>query len=243
MQNQNLPAYVASNEDLRRVISKTPNAKRVLTVAGSGDQALFYSLTDATTIDTYDITEYAGLIQDIKTAAVQVLNYEQYVKLINDIYAAQTCAPVLAIPELMHALPRKTADWITTHPDTFCFRTDTAPAKNNTPTAAEFAKLKSKIRTPFNFIHGDIRTLHTQLTGKYDVINLSNIFDTMPDKEQQYTLYYLSQFLTPDGVMLVAPQFKTVQYEIAKLKLRSGGEIACTHHSDNMYLFQRTNTK
>ncbi len=233
-----IPAYVASNEDLRRAVAKTPNAKRVLTVAGSGDQALFYTLGGAATVDTYDITNYARLIQDIKTSAIQILPYDEYIKLINDIYDAQSATPIQNNSQLMRALPRESLQIMNAYPNIRYFRADTKPGKNNLPTEAEYESLKSAIKKPFNFIPGDLRNLHTQLTQKYDVINLSNIFDTIDVQEQPYILARLSQFLTPNGVILIAPQFKQVQYEKAKVKLKDKTEIACTSNSDEMYLMQ-----
>ena len=62
----NVPAYTISNENQRWATQVVPNVKKVLTVAGSGDQALFYKLSGATIIDTFDITCNARAIQDIK---------------------------------------------------------------------------------------------------------------------------------------------------------------------------------
>ena len=39
------PAYIITNEDWRTLRGMTRDAKRVLTVAGSGDQALSYILS------------------------------------------------------------------------------------------------------------------------------------------------------------------------------------------------------
>ena len=77
-----LSAYIISNENQRWATRVVPNIKRVLTVTGSGDQALFYKLAGAKIVDTFDITPNAGVIQDIKYNAVKHLDRDEYTRLL-----------------------------------------------------------------------------------------------------------------------------------------------------------------
>ena len=60
-------AYIATNENIRYEIGLTEtNKKSILTIAGSGDQPIFYSLNGAKDIDTFDISFCSKVIMDIK---------------------------------------------------------------------------------------------------------------------------------------------------------------------------------
>ena len=84
------PAYTISNENQRWATSVVPNVKSVLTVAGSGDQALFYKLSGVENIDTFDVNINAGIIQDIKCAAIKDLSRDEYIDLLTRLYRADS---------------------------------------------------------------------------------------------------------------------------------------------------------
>ena len=73
-------AYVTSNENLPMIMSEMrPCNKTVLTVAGSGDQPMFFMLYGASLVDTFDLSYCAKVMMDIKTAAIQSGNRAEYV--------------------------------------------------------------------------------------------------------------------------------------------------------------------
>ena len=73
------PAYTVSNEHLSEAMAVLkPKGKSVLTVAASGDQAFYYKIYGASHVDTFDISYCAKIIMNVKTAAVQNLNYSRY---------------------------------------------------------------------------------------------------------------------------------------------------------------------
>ena len=98
-----IPAYVISNENQRWATSAIPNAKSVLTVTGSGDQALFYKLSGATIVDTFDVSHNAGLIQDIKFCAIKHIKHpSKYVDLLNALHIGDN---IYTIPQMHKLIP------------------------------------------------------------------------------------------------------------------------------------------
>lgn len=220
------PAYLNTNEDLRWITSVTPKPSRVLTVAASGDQALFYRLGGAKTIDTFDITKMAGLIQEIKTTAIQHLTHEQYMEMMQGLRAA------LVLPKHMDKiLPLLSQHnqnlWNRFGPYSRLLNGNYCEYAN--PTRPEFNKLKSMVSGPFNFIHSPLDTLHTKITGQYDIINISNIFDLIhTDQQQQQIILNLLPHLTVGGHFLYISGFGDKNFNIRHLAHPSGAEIKHT---------------
>ncbi len=181
IKNYSNALYIVSNENLRAAVAATPNAKRVLTITGSGDQALFYTLGGATHVDTFDKLSNARTIQDIKTAAISQLSYSQYLDMMYNLRdnpkkyvpkIVQAKMPASSVAELDGLTFRNGVD-----------RRDSSPL----PTAQEYARLQATIRGHFNFFHENLTDIHSCVTGPYDVINISNIFDMnyIYDRQQQ----------------------------------------------------------
>lgn len=223
-----LPAYTISNEDLRWATTQIPNSARVLTTAGSGDQALFYKLAGAHNIDTFDISGYARVIQDIKTTAIKILPREEYIQLINELHTTRGAHPVKHLPEILHSLPGPSIDIMRKYPDSQMFAAGCA-AKDypyNLPTESEYKRLQSDITEPFNFILSDLGELHTKINTEYDLINLSNIFDKCYDGEQQgYILANLVRHVRVGGHILYLPQHQRYNYNDIKFTWKSGIEV------------------
>ena len=181
----NLSVYTISNEDLRFIVAQTPTARRVLTIAGSGDQALFYTLGGATHVDTFDRAFGARIIQDIKTTAIQHLEYNAFIEMM---YNLSSIDIQKSIPyNVLNKLPDITR---TNMPETMIFFNYANHNISKLPTATEFARLKATLHAPFNFIHENITNIHTRVQGPYVVINISNIFDHqyISDQEQQFQI-------------------------------------------------------
>ncbi len=73
------------------------------------------------------------------------------------------------------------------------------------PTATEYAHLQATIQGPFNFFHENLTNIHTRVTGPYDIINISNIFDRnyIGDMSQQsHILCNLAPLLRVGGTIV-----------------------------------------
>lgn len=239
----NMPAYTISNEDQRWATNVVPGVKSVLTVAGSGDQALFYKLAGARTIDTFDITCNARVIQDIKYAAIKHLNREDYIDLITRLHRADGIAIEFLACALWKYLPEDTRKIIerSKHSMVFGCGLSASEYPENIPTESEYAELKKKLKKPFNFIWSDLDSLSAQLTKKYDLINISNIFDYCRNSHEQIQILRgLSQHLKTNGHVVSLPQIQRCTYKefnlpnISYERTESGNGLA------KMVLFQKT---
>ena len=199
------PAYVVTNEDLRWVSSVTKDkTKKVLTVTGSGDQALFYALNGATEIDTFDISFCAKVISDIKTSAIQKIPYKFYTKLLCDLHETKQISSVPFIKEIITNVPTDSAQFLKQMDRYNIFSNGIPPDmyQDLMLTEQEFKLLQSKISKPFNFIWSDIGNIYSNLKKTYDFINLSNIFEYKQPEENIKTLENLSKYINPGGFII-----------------------------------------
>ncbi|MBQ7290091.1 MAG: class I SAM-dependent methyltransferase [Alphaproteobacteria bacterium] len=199
-------AYVVSNENLRHTTGLTRDmGRRVLTVAGSGEQPLFYTINGATQIDTFDISYCARAIMDIKTQAIRSgMPYEQYKKLLKDLHFAPSASKVSGVSEILPKIPAHSAQFVRGMDGYRIFGNGLNPEyyASEMISETEYKTLQKALRGAFKFIWSDVATLHTQLNGEYDVINLSNIFEWSPDLIQP-TLTNLRNYVRPGGYILV----------------------------------------
>ncbi len=209
------PAYLVTNEDLRESLSAFGGAPRdVLTVAASGDQPLFYAAYGAHHIDTFDMTYCAKAIMDIKTAAIQKLSNESYVDLLYDVHRAQsdTDGDIVNcnnMDRVLSAMPADTGEFVRKMSKVCIFGAayGAHDIRRAVMTGAEWSAIKSRNPKPFNFIWTDIKDLHTHLRQKYDVINVSNIFEWMLQRSKNEivpTLKNLFVFLKPGGYIVAS---------------------------------------
>ena len=233
--NQDLvPAYAISNENQRWITSRFQNAKRILTVTGSGDQAMFYSINGAAHVDTYDIALFARVIQDIKTTALKILNHNEYCELIeslNNTYGDYKTAKHIA--RLLPHLPGDSIKILNKYGQYANFNRG-AMYPEHLPTRDEYARMQTTITQPFNFIHTPLNKLHEKISGQYDIINVSNIFDTVPGPEQLQIMSNLLPHLSVGGRLLYIAQmskynYSTIQYEDPQTGIKFGYEDTFTH--------------
>ena len=200
-------AYLVTNEDIRSIVAATGRVRDVLTVAASGDNAMFYAAAGAKHIDTYDFTMNARFIQNIKTAAIKTIPYEKYHKFLNGIVKIRRIG-VESIPAdvraQMHASDMNMAPY-------FALRSTRVSDTDikRLPTFDEYEQMKSRITGTFNFIYSDLSELHKKLSRQYDVINISNIFDRgyiSNPREQMAVLSNLTPFLRVGGSIVYNPQ-------------------------------------
>lgn len=184
-------AYATTNEPIETWQPMTSiKGARVLTVAASGDQALMYAAAGAAQVDTFDITISACAIMDFKTTALKRLSYSEYkdsvcelATMYNNLSSFYRIIKYSIYPKIfniaMH-MPRRTRNVmlgaILHQPYKFALNTDekifTFPHDTY-----QYDHMRSCVTKPFNFIWCDLINLHKYIDGKYDIINLSNIFD------------------------------------------------------------------
>lgn len=203
--SQYSPAYVITNEDIRWVSGLTANeAKKVLTVTGSGDQPIFYSINGATEIDMFDISFCAKTIADIKTIALHKLTRQDYIQLLNDLHTSRNISSISNMSQILPELPKNSQQFIKQMNYCNIFSNGFGPYNytEHLPTNEEFETMKEKISKPFNFIWTDIDSLHSYLTKEYDVINLSNILEYMNKDQIHKTLASLKNYIRPKGYII-----------------------------------------
>lgn len=177
------PAYVLSNEDLRDSVTAVPaTGKDILTITGSGDQALFYALAGAKHIDTFDISFCAKAIMDTKVAAINHgYTYEQFFNLLNELHYGNSLAEVA--PEILKKIPEDSATFIKNMQGYRIFGNGWRPGNYDSENInqTEYSKIQSQNTKDFNFIWSNVVDVHTQLNRQYDIINISNVFEWSPE--------------------------------------------------------------
>ena len=177
-------AYHTTNEPIEDWLKLTPvkNA-RVLTVAASGDQPLMYAGAGASHIDTFDITLNACAIMDFKTTALGGMNLSDYAATVQDLTNLDKLdmrdPRIMRIMSIAGKMPQRTR--------TLMFNllmhrkrafTQHSSHKVSFPSAHEmYTKMQATAHEPFNFIWADLENVSHYIDGKYDIINISNIFD------------------------------------------------------------------
>ena len=243
-------AYVISNENLRFTTGLTRNmAKKVLTITGSGDQALFYSLTGATHIDTFDVTYCAQAIFNIKTGAISKLTHEEYSALLSSLYKNPHSARVENMDKVMQNIPTQTKQFIQEMDNYYIFANGLSPESypNHMLTKAEFETLQHSPIQPIKFIWSDAMHVHEHLTIEYDVINLSNIFEwvpesTIPTLESLRPHVRIGGYIIAHTSCILAPK-NAQQFKMAQEKFKDWATlgIARDKNSDEIaVVLQRT---
>jgi hypothetical protein len=240
-----MPAYIISNERQRWATQVVPNVKSVLTVAGSGDQALFYKLAGAENIDTFDININASIIQDIKCAAIKNLSRDEYIDLLTRLYRADSNR-IITTPQicrLWEFFSPETQETLLNNRSGMMFGAghDIFAYPENIPTDDEYKKLGKLLDKKFNFIWSDLERLGIKLQRKYDLINISNIFDYIPDgKIQTKILNDLSEHISVGGHIVYLPQKTKFDYTKFQSEKLSYAKTIPDNRYATMILFQRT---
>lgn len=242
-----IPAYTITNEDWRWARKITQGAQHVLTVAGSGDQALTYRLGGAKTVDTYDITKCAGIIQEIKTAAIPVMPRDEYYQLLHELHSSANVLDMVSMDPVIPRLRPQTIDLIRNSTGLmFGCGTSVDAYPQNQFTDDEYKQLQQIIRGPFEFFNCDIMELNLRTIKKYDLIDVSNIFDYGYERcDQIDVLTRLTKCLVPGGRIISMPQSSIASYENFKIELKTGEVLQHEKTErktllDLMLVFQRT---
>lgn len=204
------PAYVYTNECVRTALRalKPEKGARVLSVAASGDQPLFYKLAGASLVDTFDISFNAKMMMDIKTTAIQHLDRMDCLYLLGRINRGFEISDIEQYKKIAEFMPADTRGYIE------CMRgaklVRTGGMLDLCLNSGEYDSLRESVKTPFEFKWTDLTDLSQHLTQEYDQIYLSNIlqYNTSPE----YTLRIANELmlhLSAGGKILlnVAPFF------------------------------------
>lgn len=248
MDKSYIPAYTITNENWRWAREITRGAQHVLTVAGSGDQALTYRLVGAKTVDTYDITKCAGIIQEIKTAAIPVMPRDEYYQLLRELRYSTNALNMVSMDPVTPRLRPQTIDLMHSRIGVINFSrgasVDAYP--QNQFTDDEYKHLQQIIRGPFEFFNCDITELNLRAIKKYDLIDISNIFDYGYERRDQIDiLARLTKCLMLGGRIISMPQSSNVSYDKFKIELKTGEVLQYEKTErkncfERIHIFQRT---
>lgn len=198
-------SYPTTNEPIQWELRFTRNnGARVLTVAASGDQPLFYAGAGAEHVDTFDIVCASRVIMDFKTTALQNMNDQTYANTIKHMHNLDNAKNLHMFMETVDGMPAATRELMRYYLD---YRKNIFERgfinDRVIPTRHEYEMMQKNIRAPFNFAWTDIRDLHKYLDQKYDVINISNILEYLPEPyDIQNTVSSLIPFLRPGGKII-----------------------------------------
>ncbi len=177
------PAYVYTNECVRTALRalNPEQGARVLSVAASGDQPLFYKLAGASQVDTFDISFNAKMMMDIKTTAIQHLDRLDCIYLWGRINRGYEISDIAQYKKIAEFMPADTRGYIE------CMRgaqlVRTGGMLDLCLESKEFDNLKKSVNAPFEFKWTDLSDLSRHLTQEYDQMYLSNIlqYNTSPE--------------------------------------------------------------
>lgn len=233
------PAYTVSNEPLHWEMSLIPHPKDVLTVAGSGDQALFYTVSGAKHIDTFDISYCAHVIQDVKTTAIRnMVPYYDYRTLLQELHRRSDVMQVREIIPILNHIPPTSLDFLINMRGCRIFDMGENPffSYNNIP-HTNYKQISKTIPESFNFIWSDILSLHKKLTRTYDVINLSNIFDYLTPQQRNWAISNLYPFLNIDGRIIFCKC--DINYDKEKIRLQKNFNLFSPSIFTQMAILQK----
>lgn len=238
-------AYTISNENQPWATKAVPNVKKVLTVAASGDQALFYKLAGAEIVDTFDITANARVIQDIKYVAVKNIDWTDYPVLLEKLHfkTGHDIKSVLNDFNLWNSMPDETRKIIEKKGSEYTIGQGLAPSTHpeNIPTKDDYAKLKGMLTGPFSFVLSDIASLKLKANQTYDIINISNIFDFCHEEQaQKKILDNLSEYLNANGRIAYLPQCQKIKYDNLRTEKVFYEKTLSYDKNTQMILFQKT---
>ncbi len=181
MYDEKSHAHITTNEDLRMALGSfmPKDCNRALTVVGSGNHPLFCSLYGAKYIDTFDITQNAKLIMDIKTAAIGLLNRDEYARMLENLWWRDDALNAPFMDKVSSKLPFEEYEYLCSMRGTRLFNKDTWDGRDSKylPSDFEYKQLQKIIKEPYNFIQTDIVNLSACLSQSYDFIHLSNIIN------------------------------------------------------------------
>jgi hypothetical protein len=196
--NDNSRVFVFTNENTCDYIGNFGEFKdkNVLSVASSGDQAFEAILAGAKHVDTFDVNIMQKYIMGLKTKIIRNLDYGKFmdfffsehnrfnISLLSSIDKLFTNDDIVILTELMGRKHYKYATPETIKNISYLSSTD------------KYKDLQVRLPEKFNFKHMDIHQLSRTINKEYDIMMLSNIFETMFSEQKDLTramqMYYES---------------------------------------------------
>lgn len=184
--------YKMANEDVSIYKDYLKNSKRILSVISSGDQIIESITSEKKIIDCFDISKYPKYYLMLKLTALKALKKEDYVKLFIE-------SPLTTLDEYYDDLYYENIR----KPNDFIYKSLSYLKDEN------YYKLRKNIENAeLNFYEGDIFTLVSSLTSKYDLVYLSNIIDYANKKDYKNLL---SKFNLNDNEVVLSYIFSHVK--------------------------------
>ena len=211
------PLFRFSNENITEYY-KLYNFKDkdVLTVIGSGDQALSAIYQGAKKVDVFDINKLSFYLLMLKKYAITSLSYDEFITFFNP------ATKLTIIDELYKKISKNIKEediklyWDLMFKNSYYFyflfidtNTSMTKVKKNIPYLKyenEYNRLKNIINdVNFNYIGGDLNEIINSINSKYDYINLSNIIDYIDDKNIVKSIYtrFFNKILKKNGMCLL----------------------------------------
>ncbi|MBQ8294151.1 MAG: DUF3419 family protein [Alphaproteobacteria bacterium] len=196
------PVYLFTNENISGTLKTAGDISgaRVLTVGASGDHAFEGLLAGASRVDTFDINSAQKNVIELKSHMIQHLGYSDFMNFFfdsHDFFYHKILHPIQPYfsKNLNDFLKICTGENMRSNFKYRAAHTSDYNIKNlqYIATPQNYERLRTHLVKKPDFIHCDIANLSAKLTGKYDLILLSNIFDYMysnsRDTEERLTQF------------------------------------------------------
>lgn len=243
-------AYKFSNEDIYGYYKLFDlENKDVLTVCGSGDQALNAILMGAKTVDTFDINKLAYYLMQFKMYAIKYLNYNEFNKLYDNFqyYAYFFYRQIKkSIKDYNFIL---FWDEFIKNVNVFFIGDDCDINPDKIPYLDKelFIRLKNKLLNyDLTFKRADIYEIPNVFEKKYDFINLSNILDYRGGSFHSFKNFMIKLIqnnLNDEGSILLKYGFKNdddlLQKYIRKLHLSTAKKLILEDSQDKIYVYTK----
>lgn len=213
--------YLSTTENIKGIMNNLDlSNKSVLSVAGSGDQALNAYFNGASQVTLFDINPLAYAQSELKITAAKKLSYPEFCE-----FFSPTLGNILS-PITFSKLSKYLKDDVASYYDflysnyspseifskiAYCFSTniDKLERMNSYMKKDNFEKLSRILEDKnINYIESSLIDLPKSLDDKYDIILLSNISDSIEDiwnintlKCYKRFIHILSKNLNKNGVI------------------------------------------
>ena len=231
--------YVFTNENLTNFFKNVGKIDRVATVGSSGDQAIYSIYKGAKEVDLIDLNIMTKVFVDLKIAAIRALTFSEFRKfMLSFPECLYNDKGVCYYQKFSHLLPKDSQifwDTILLNGEgmtqLYWIFQDICDIKNDI-NLCEFYRSKqcyeklqeilNKQDYQINFITAEYEDFPQKLSGEYDLIMFSNIFDYFYEKSGDYSK-------TPS-------QFLSVAEQVFEKHVKPGGMIQLTSNwSDTIY--------